>query len=228
MAQYDRPPRKKPPKPDEFFSTMDHLVRYFTVHQKKLYLLILIFVVGFAGYGVYRIQLSRKLTKLATSYAEAQDAPEDDTLAGWEKVLKENPPKNLRELVHLQIGGRYGSKGQWAEAAQAFQKAAESRSKILHPVAQLALAVSLENSGEFAKAQAAYEAVAKLEKNPLSYDGRLGAARALIGQNKINDAETILFQLLAKDAETPPAVKQAALNALTVLKIKSTTSTVNP
>ena len=75
MSQYDRPPKKKPQRPDDFISLMDHIVRYFEAHQNKFYLLIVAVIVAFSGYGIYQYLLGKKLNTIAVDYSRADLKP---------------------------------------------------------------------------------------------------------------------------------------------------------
>jgi tetratricopeptide (TPR) repeat protein len=219
MAQYNRPPKQKAQKPDEFISFFDRLVRYFYVHQQKFIVLVAAAVLGLGIYGLYRIKVSRDIQKFSIDYMEAEKAPSDKSLELWKKFAEMKPPAQLPELIVLQIGGNYVSAKDWSEAAKAFQSNGNSSSKILRMLSQLAYAGSLENAKQYSQAFEAYQKISQDMGNPFQEEGRLGQARCLSGMGKDSDAETILIQLIAKGSEAPQSVKAAALNKLIAMKL---------
>jgi tetratricopeptide (TPR) repeat protein len=220
MAQYNRPPKQKPPKADEFISFFDRLILYCKFHQDKFFIVLGAAVLALIGYGIYNFQISRKIDKVATDYFQAEKAPQDQALTVWEKVESMKPPAQLPELIALQIGGIYSKDNQWAKAAEAFQKSSQSSSSLIQSVGSLAHATALENDQKYQDALAIYQKISFEKNNPFKEEGQLGAARCLVGMGKANDAETILYQILAKGSDAAPAIKSAALNKLLVLKLK--------
>jgi len=228
MAQYNRPPRVKPPKPDEFISFFDRVVRYFLIHQNKFYLLIAAVALGFAGYGLYLYKASRDAHNFAAAYWEAEQTPESQASQTWENLLKQSPPGHLPELIRLQWGGDLGRQNKWAEAAKAFQANDASSSTLLKELSRLSQAIALENSGQWQPAYDLYSGLAELKGSPLQSEARLGMARSLSGLGKDDEAETILLQLIVKGSDAPQAVKSAALNRLVAIKAKAPESAPSP
>lgn len=221
MAQYNRPPKTKSAKADEFLSFFDRLIRYFLIHQKKFYSLVAAVVLFFAGYGIYLYKVNREVNHFAMDYWQAQKSPESQESKGWQGLLQKNPPAQLAELIRLQWGGEMAKNQRWAEAAAAFQGNMQARSPLLMQVSQWAYATSLENAGEFQKAHDVYQSLANQKEGIFVSEGRLGMARSLAGMGESNESETILIQLIAKDSEAPQAIKSAALNRLIVMKLKT-------
>ena len=219
MAQYNRPPKKKVKGPDEFISFFDHLVKYFMIHRNKLFIVIGVAVLAFAGYGIFLYVQSNRVKEFAALYGEAMNAPEAQSLKKWQEIEQKSPPLELDDIISIQIGGVLGKEGKWDEAAAKFNRAALSQSEVLHYVSLWAGAVAQENSGKFPEAFKDYQNISQDEQNPYKEFGRLGMARILGLQGKTGEAETILMDLIKPESETPPAVQTAAKNNLIVLKM---------
>ena len=222
MAQYDRPPKAKAIRPDEFISFFDHLVRYFEIHQNKFFILILAVLLGFAVFGVYQYQTGKKLDGMAVAYLEAEQASGEAALPKWEAIIQSNPSGELKNLALLQIGGIQADTGAWAKASEAFEKASQSRSKVVSGLGELSSAISMENAKQCDKAQAIYEKLSAQDSNPFRFEGKLGMARCLIANGKADKAEGILYELIANSSGANPAIKGAALTKLEVLKLQAT------
>ncbi len=82
MPQYNRPPKQKPPKADEFISFFDHVVRYFSIHQNKLAVVVIAGLLALGGYGVYQYIRSHKIQNVALDYYRAERAPAGDNGRG--------------------------------------------------------------------------------------------------------------------------------------------------
>lgn len=225
MAQYNRPPKSKAPKPDEFVSFFDHAVRYFQVHQNKFFLLIAAVVLGFSGYALNRYLVGKKMHDLALDYMKAESAQGQEAIGAWQALTQQNPPKPLREVVALQLGGALASAAQWEPSAEAFAKGADSKSFMLYSVARLANGVSLENAKKYSEALSVYQEIADLQDDPFRYRGKLGMARIFLAMNQATEAENILLQLLVKGSDAPEPVKGAALSQLVAMKAKHSPET---
>ncbi|MDL1872275.1 tetratricopeptide repeat protein [Deltaproteobacteria bacterium PRO3] len=225
MAQYNRPPKSKAPKPDEFVSFFDHVVRYFLVHQKKFYVLIGAVLLGFGGYALQRYWVGKKMHDLALDYLKAEQAQGAEATGAWEALAKQDPPKPLRDVVALQLGGALAAQAQWEPSAQSFQKGAESKSFVLYSVARLAQGVALENAKKYSEALTVYQEIADLKDDPFRYRGKLGMARIYLAMGQPTEAENILLQMLVKTSDAPAPVKGAALSQLVAMKAKQAPET---
>ena len=225
MPQYNRPPKARPKKADEFVSFFDHVTRYFMIHQMKFWTLLAAGVVALGGYGIYRYRISQRLHDLAVEYMQAEQTPPAEAATAWQSFAKQNPPSPLAQIVGLQLGGAYAQNQQWNEAAQAFQKSATSKSFLLESVAKLAAATSMENAKNYSQALDSYRAVAEQASNPFRYRGKLGMARCYAGMGQGSDAENILLQLLVKGSDAPEPIKSSALNQLIAMKAKQNPET---
>lgn len=226
MAQYNRPPKAKAPKADEFVSFFDSIIEYFMLHQAKFWILVAVLAIGFSGYALNRYRIGQQMFDLATDYSQAEQAQAADSLKAWESVLSKNPPSPLRQVVDMQIGGAQAGQGLWEAASQSFQKSADSKSFTLWSVAKLANAVSLENAKKYPEAMAVYQEIAAMKDDPFRFRGKLGTARVYLEMNQPTEAENILLQLLVKSSDAPEPVKSAALSELVAMKAK--TSSGNP
>jgi len=221
VPQYNRPPKAKPPKADEFVSFFDHIVEYFMLHQGKFWVLVVVLVLGFSGYALNRYFIGQKMTALAFDYTQAEQAPPTDSLKAWESVLGKNPPSPLKEVVDLQVGGAQAGQGLWEAASQSFQKSSDSKSFTLWSVAKLANAVSMENAKKYPEALAVYQEIAAMKEDPFRFRGRLGQARVYLAMGQPTEAENILLSLLVKSSDAPDPVKGAALSQLVAMKAKT-------
>ena len=218
MAQYNRPPRVKPAKPDEFISFFDRVVRYCLHHQSKFYALVAAGVLALAGYGIYQYKAGRDAQNFAADYYQAESASESQASNTWENLLKMNPPGSLPDLIRLQWGGDLAKQQKWEEAAKIFASNEASRSILLKDLSRFSQAVALENAGQWDSAYRIYQALADGKSSVLVSEARLGMARALSGQKKDQEAEVILLQLIGKGSDASAAIKAAALNRLIAMK----------
>jgi len=218
VAQYNRPPKAKAARPDDFISFFDHLTRYFLKHQMKLWVLIGAALLAFGIYTLYQYRIGQKMNGLALDYWKADEAPADETLSAWQKVQKLDPPRPLKEVVGLRVGGAFSSQQNWKDAAAALQDPA-SHSFALQSVARLAQAAALENSGENAKALDAYRSVAESSDDPFRFRAKLGMARCYFASGENGEAEKLLYALVVKGSDAPEPVQSAAWAQLAAAKI---------
>jgi hypothetical protein len=221
MAQYDRPPKKKEKKVDEFISFFDHLVRYFAIHRYKLMVVLAAGALAFAGYGIYLYWQNHQVEEFAVLYSDASQAPAADALKRWEDLAGKNPPLRLDDVVFLQIGGILSGNSEWKKAAEEFSRTGDSPSPLLKYLGQLAGATALENSGDFNGALEAYQRLSQEVGSPFQYQAKFGMARCFGAMGQAAEAETILFQLIAGDSGAPQGIKLAAQNRLIVMKLNA-------
>ncbi|HKX12017.1 MAG TPA: tetratricopeptide repeat protein [bacterium] len=218
MPQYNRPPKAKAARPDEFISFFDHLTRYFIQHQMKLWVLIGLALLAFGAYTFYQYRIGQKMGALALDYWKADEAPAGETLSAWQRVEKLDPPRPLKDVVGLRLGGAFSSQQNWKDAAAALQDPA-AHSFALQSVARLAQAAALENSGEAAKALAVYRSVAENADDPFRFRAKLGMARCYFASGENGEAEKILYALVVKGSDAPEPVQSAAWAQLAAAKV---------
>ena len=223
MAQYNRPPKVKAKGPDEFVSFFDRLIRYFYIHQVKFFVLLLLVVAGFAGYGIFIYYQNYRVKQFATIYQEALDTAGPEGLAKWQDLSNKNPPKNLQDIIYIQEGGLLAGENDWLKAAQAYTQAAKSKSAVLKYVSSWAEAVALENAGQWPEALGAYQQIQQEQENPFKDFAGLGQAQVLMAQGKADQAQVVLMGLISQDAATPEAIKSAAMNKLLSLQLPAAT-----
>ncbi len=221
MAHYQRPEKQKNQGPDEFISFFDHVVRYFLKHQGKLIGLGVALVLAFACYGLYLYYQGYRVREFASLYQEAQRDANQKGLQVWEELLHKSPPLDLRAVIHLQMGGAYAQDSKWDSSAQQFGEAGQSRSQVLSPLGQFAEGVALENAGAYEKALVAFQNLSQTKDSPLKEFARLGMARCLLQMGKKQEAESILTSMVAVNSDAPAGVKNAALNTLLSVRLKS-------
>lgn len=221
MAQYKRPPKTKAKGPDEFVSFFDHLVRYFLIHRLKLFVVLGVGAAFFVGYGIFLYVQNQRVKEFATLYQDALEAPPEAALANWDELKKKNPPKALKPLIQIQIGGVLAARGDWQGAAASYAEAAESKETILKYLATWAQAVSLENAGDYQAAAGVYREMGVQAENPFKDFGALGEAQSLAQLGQKDQARSILIGILQSDAKVPAAVKSAALSKMLALELES-------
>jgi hypothetical protein len=219
MAQYDRPPKTKPKGPDEFVSFFDHLVRYFSIHQVKFFIVLGLGVAFFAGYGIYLYYQNYRVKEFSTLYQGAIDAPASEALKQWQTLEQQNPPKKLEDVIAIQQGGILAGQGDWVQAAQLYSQVGNSKAALLKYLAGWAEAVSLENAGKLDEALTAYQKIRQEKENPFMNFGGLGEAQVLAAQGKTDQAKSILTELIGNESEVPAAVKLAAMNKLLAMQL---------
>lgn len=225
MAQYNRPPRVKPAKPDEFISFFDRVVRYCLQHQYKFYAVLAAGVLGLAAYGIYQFKAGRDAQNFAADYYKAETTTESQASQTWEELLKKNPPGRLPDLIRLQWAGDLAKQQKWEEAVKIYAANEASGSTLLKDLSSFSQAVALENAGQWDSAYKIYQILADGKGSPLVSEARLGMARALSGQKKDQEAEVILLQLIGKGSDASAAIKAAALNRLIAMKARTPAAT---
>ncbi|HKY62597.1 MAG TPA: tetratricopeptide repeat protein [bacterium] len=218
MPQYNRPPKAKAARPDEFISFFDHLTRYFLKHQMKLWALVGAALLAFGAYTLYQYRIGQKMNTLSLDYWKADEAPSGESLSAWQRVEKLNPPRPLKDVVGLRLGSAFSGQQNWKDAAAALQDPA-GHSFALQSVARLARAAALENSGDTAKAMEVYRSVADKAEDPFRFRAKLGLARGYFAQGENGEAEKILFSLVIKGSDAPEPVQNAAWAQLAAMKV---------
>jgi tetratricopeptide (TPR) repeat protein len=218
VPQYNRPPKAKAARPDEFISFFDRLTRYFIRHQMKFWVLIGAALLAFGAYTIHKYRQGQKMNEVALDYWKADEAPAESALSAWQGVEKLNPPAPLKEVVGLRLGGAFSDQKNWKDAAGALQDPA-SHSFQLQSVARLAEAAALENNGDFAKALESYRRVADSAEDPFRFRAKLGMARSYFATGENGEAEKILYALLVKGSDAPDPVQNAAWTQLAAMKI---------
>jgi tetratricopeptide (TPR) repeat protein len=158
------------------------------------------------------------MNALALDYWKADEAPAGETLSAWQRVEKLNPPRPLKDVVGLRVGGAFSSQQNWKDAAAALQDPA-THPFALRSVAKLAQAAALENSGEAAKALEAYRSVAESADDPFRFRAKLGMARSYFASGENGEAEKILYALVVKGSDAPEPVQNAAWAQLAAMKV---------
>lgn len=218
MPQYNRPPKVKAARPDDFISFFDHLTRYFIQHQMKLWILIGAALLAFGAYTIHRYRIGKEMNALGLDYWKADEAPADASLSAWQGIEKLNPPRPLKDVVDLRVGGAFTGQRNWKEAVNALQAPA-SNDFALRSVARLAQAAALENSGDYAKALSTYREVADNAEDPFRFRAKLGMARSYFANGESGEAEKILYALVIKGSDAPEPVQGAAWTQLAAMKV---------
>lgn len=218
MPQYNRPPKSKAARPDDFISFFDHLTRYFLIHQMKLWVLLGAALLAFGAYTLNQYLKGQKMNTLALDYWKADEAPADASLSAWQGIEKLDPPRPLKDVVGLRVGTAFSSQQNWKEAINALQDPA-SHDFALRSVARLAQAASLESSGDYAKALSTYREIADKSEDPFRFRAKLGMARSYFATGENGEAEKILYSLVVKGSDAPEPIQGAAWTQLASMKV---------
>jgi predicted negative regulator of RcsB-dependent stress response len=154
---------------------------------------VLVAVIGFAGYTIWRNSQAAKVEAAAALFASAQTAPQ------FQEIVANYPETPAAALAQLSLGGAYYDQAEYALARDAFEQfAVANPGHVMAPNASLGAAQSLESLGEFDAALAAYERfMAGHEGHYLVAPATFGQARALEAMGRYDEAIAVYEEFMA-------------------------------
>jgi len=159
---------------------------------------VLIAVVGFVGYSVWKSGKAAKIDTASSLLAQSQSAPQ------FQEIINNYPDTPAAPLAYLSLGGAYFDQGQFELARQTFQQFIDTFPKHeMRPTAQLGMGQALEAMGDLSGAVASYDAF--LAAHPGHYlmpNATFGKARALESLGRFAEAKSVYEDFIAANPES--------------------------
>lgn len=154
---------------------------------------VLIAVIGFAGYTIWRNSQSAKVEAAAALFASAMTAPQ------FQEIVANYPETPSAALAQLSLGGAYYDQAEYTLARDAFEQfAAANPGHLMAPNARLGAAQSLEALAQFDAALAAYESfIDGHAGHYLAAPATFGKARVLESMKRYDEAIAVYDEFIS-------------------------------
>lgn len=215
MAVYERLSHKQNKKEDEFISFFDRLYHKAYANGPLVVAVAVIAVIVGLGTVFWSSFHSRRSDKLAEKiYTAGQSGSE-----AKEQVLQDIRKSNLYAPIgiwaSLELSNAAMAQGKCDEVISDLEKyVGHGENQVLRSLVYMKIGACLENKKDWGRAQAHYSQAANDSKNFLKDWSLLRLAAVYQMQNKGEDAKKILEDLLKKDSEASPAVREEARSLL--------------
>lgn len=145
---------------------------------------VLVAVIGFAGYTIWRNSQAAEIEAAASLFASAQTAPQ------FQEIIANYPETPAAALAQLSLGAAYYDQMDYALARDAFEQfAAANPEHLMAPNARLGAAQALEAQSQFDAALTAYDSfIAAYQSHYLASSATFGKARALEAMGRYDEA----------------------------------------
>ncbi|MDQ2659155.1 MAG: tetratricopeptide repeat protein [Verrucomicrobiota bacterium] len=190
---------------------------------------ILVIILGFAGYGIFRIYSERRNEAAATSLANAKNP------ADFEKVIADFPHTGAALTAYLFLAEQQRENQQFAAANTTLQKFVDAYPKDeLVATAKMAMAANLDSMGKANEALALYRAIAAgYPQNYNASTALLMQAQFLKHDGKNEEAQRVCETIMAQYRESYASMEAAAMlktlkPAPTPMPLPLTPSTITP
>lgn len=222
MAIYERLSQKKSKKEDEFISFFDRLYhKAYANGPLVIAVMVIVVMVGlgtvfWSGFHARRSdKLAEKIYLAGQSGAESKD-----------QLLKDIRKSNLYAPIgiwaSLELANEAMKNTKCDEVLSDLDKyVGHGENEVLRSLVYLKMGVCLENKKDWKKAESLYSQASNDSKNYLKDWSLLRLAAVYQIQNKNEEAKKILEDLIKKDSEASPAVREEARSLLLIPQIGS-------
>ncbi|HMO51847.1 MAG TPA: tetratricopeptide repeat protein [Kiritimatiellia bacterium] len=159
---------------------------------------VLIAVVGFVGFTVWKNTRAAKIDTAASLLANSQTAPQ------FQEIINNYPDTPAAALAYLSLAGAYFDQGQFDLARQTFEQFKEKHPRhTMIAVAELGIAQSLESIGNLTEALSAYDRyLAQHANHFMAPSATFGKARVLEAMSRFDDAKAVYETFIAENPES--------------------------
>lgn len=212
MSQYKRLPTKKEKSPDQFVSTVDHLLHALSPYRR----LVLLTVIGIFIFGLGTLFIKnyhqRSLVRLSEEIYEAKSQEH--------ALLIRNHPEMPAQLLRLKVIEKAIQDKDFDRAGNEINQALNLLPDFLKPVLSLSLTQLYWQKGELQKALNSVEEMSQ-SKDPIVGNVPLFIKAALLEEmGKLEEARQ-LYQALSKGAIENAQIKEWANQRLVWMDLQS-------
>jgi predicted negative regulator of RcsB-dependent stress response len=156
---------------------------------------VLVAVIGFAGYTIWRNSQAAQIEAAAALFANAQTVPQ------FQEVLANYPDTPSASLAQLSLGAAYFDQADYPSARAAFEQFASAYpDHLMVPNARLGIAQSLEAQAQFAEALSAYDSfLAANAGHYLVAPAIFGKARVLEEMGRYDEAIAVYDDFISSN-----------------------------
>lgn len=215
MSTYERLTPRKDKKTDEFFSFFDRL--YHKAYANGPLVIAILVIVLIVGLGT--VFWSTFHARRADSLAEKIFLAGATGTESKDKLLTDIRKSNLYAPIgiwaSLELANDAMNKGKCDEVISDLEKyVGQGENQVLRSLVYQKLGVCFENKQDWKKAQELYSKASTDSKNYLKDWSLLRLAVVYQMENKKDEAQKILQDLVKKDSEASPAVREEARSLL--------------
>ncbi len=217
MATYERLPQKKNKKDDEFISFFDSLYhKAYANGPIVIAVLVIAIIVGLGTvfWSAFHAKRSDKLAEKIYTAQKAGSEAEDQVL---QDIRKSNLYAPIGIWASLELSNDAMKEGKCDEVISDLDKyVGHGENQVLRSLVYMKMGVCYENKKDWKNAESLYDQASSDSKNYLKDWSLLRLAAVYQAQNKTEDAKKILENLVKKDSEASPAVREEARNLLLI------------
>jgi len=215
MATYERLPQKKNKKEDEFISFFDRLYhKAYANGPLVIAVAVIVIIVGLGTvfWSTFHAKRSDKLAEKIFSAHQIGDKAEDEVLMD---IRKSNLYAPIGIWASLELSNDAMKEGKCDDVINDLDKyVGHGENQVLRSLVYMKMGVCFENKKDWKKAESLYQQASSDSKNYLKDWSLLRLASVYQAENKKEDASKILQDLVKKDSEASPAVREEARSLL--------------
>jgi tetratricopeptide (TPR) repeat protein len=204
MAKTAKIRRKDLIQPDQFISTTDILIAYFSKH-KTMVTSIVISLIVVVLFGLwFKSNQNKKSLSMESLYFKLEQAKlandnTNDKIKSMEILLDQFSEGAQKQRAFLLLAGEYFNKGSYDKAIEYYQNVlGKSSSSLNQQLANVGIAYSFEGLKDYKNAINAYKATIQYPFEYPLFDVYVGLARCYELNNEKNEALLILREMQTK------------------------------
>lgn len=222
MARYKSLPKTKKKKPDEFISTVDHIVRWISRHSKVILLVVVVLVAVGVGYLVIKQKQQRDLLTFNAELFNAQSKNSDQSKKdeALKALIKKYGRYDVSIAARLPFIRQQVEEGKIGDALNELSRASRSGSSLLSNLLKVSEIELLWQEG---KLDEALEMIEKeVQGDPTARADYLDLIKAQILEQQGHKEEAMsLYVNLADESNEDEVVRIMANARMIWLKIQS-------
>ncbi len=217
MAVYERLNQNKSKKEDEFISFFDRLYHKAYANGPLVIAVLVIAVIVGLGTVFWSSFHSMRSDKLAEKIYTAGQNGSEAKQELWQEIRKSNLYAPIGIWASLELSNEAMAQGKCDDVINDLDKyVGHGENQILRSLVYMRVGTCLENKKDWARAEGIYSQASNDSKNYLRDWSFLKLASVYQMQNKNEEAKKILDDLVKKDSEASPAVREEARSLLSL------------
>lgn len=207
MPRYTKLPKTRKKKPDEFISTIDHLVRWGSDNSKKILFLVLVIVLMSIGYLVIKQKQRKDLMAFNEELFQAlsDKVPDADKEGVLQGIVKKYGRYDVSVAARIPLSQLYLDKKEFSQALNQMNQASRVSWVALASLVEISEVEVLRGEGKFDEALEVIEKYASGDHPYLKY-----IKAQILEEKGMKHKALALYQELSENSENNSFFKKRA------------------
>jgi tetratricopeptide (TPR) repeat protein len=214
MAKSFKISRKELNQPDQFISTTDTILTYFSRHKTRFIYMFIISILFVLSISIINLNRSKNSLLMESLYSEMEKISFSDSGKTTEKInqmnekLKEFNQGTQKQRATLMVADKYFNIGEYDQALELYKiiESESSKNTFSRKIAMVGIAYSLEGKNEYKEAIIIYQKVIRKFNDYPLFDVYLSIVRCHVLSDEKSSALLILREMKVKFASHPKLI----------------------